>query len=93
MNVLLLLTFDEIAQNTLASMAMWEIFSHIAVKVFGDQQLTIGLELSPESGLRRRFQPFWLRARASESKRQAVARGIPQARVIWPGLFGIKARN
>ena len=26
LNVLLLLTFDEIAQNTLASMAMWEIF-------------------------------------------------------------------
>ena len=55
LNVLLLLTFDEIAQNTLASMSMWEIFSHIAVKVFGVQQLTIGLELSPESGLRCRF--------------------------------------
>ena len=39
-------------------MAMWEIFSYIAVKVFGVQQPTIGPELSPESGLRRRFQHF-----------------------------------
>ena len=54
------MTFYEITQNTLAFMALWEIFSYIAVKVFGVQQLTIGLKLSPESGLRSRFQPFCL---------------------------------